>query len=254
LGGAAASDYASLPPEPRMQKDLKKFPLQTYPSQSLSTIADWDDEENKGSAAAATERKEQNVIYGSSRHKMRHQMSERTMVRSKFAADTPDAVAALHHSKSVPNLIGPNDELGQEELETYATGGEQSFSFLDPDKRLRVTDNTLKLIQKQALLDYYERRSATSSNRRKSTASSGGSQGKPEPPDSGFYSPTEKNAVVDALARERKEDDSFKHTNVEVHRQQHFADDQHEDGFSQQDQVGIKRKEMELTLNIATIR
>ena len=34
---------------------------------------------------------------------------------------------------------------------------EHNFSYLDPDKRLRVSDNTLKLIQKQALLDYYQR-------------------------------------------------------------------------------------------------
>lgn len=57
-----------------------------------------------------------------------------------------------------------------------------NFSYLDPDKRLRVSDNTLKLIQKQALLDYYERRHCgtmvvTSADVESTLA------------DSGFYSP-----------------------------------------------------------------
>ena len=77
---------------------------------------------------------------------------------------------------------------------------EKSFSFLDPDKRMRVTDNTLKLIQKQALLDYYERHSATpgaggsGGGRRKSAAAPAtpAPAAAAEHPDSGFYSPTEK--------------------------------------------------------------
>lgn len=56
----------------------------------------------------------------------------------------------------------------------------ENFGYLDPDKRLRVSDNTLKLIQKQALLDYYQRHSKSS-----------GSGVKMENSDSGFYSPTE---------------------------------------------------------------
>ena len=50
------------------------------------------------------------------------------------------------------------------------------YSYLDPDKRLRVSDNTLKLIQKQALLDYYQRHKVKIEN-----CGNG---------DSGFYSPT----------------------------------------------------------------
>jgi len=50
---------------------------------------------------------------------------------------------------------------------------ENSFSYLDPEKRLRVSDNTLKLIQKQALRDYYERHNTlnkkTSLNNRKNS-------------------------------------------------------------------------------------
>ena len=93
-------------------KDLRKFPLQTYPSQqSLS--------------------------------------SNGTVVQSRKVED----------------------------LSTEAE--EQNYSFLDPDKRLRVSDNTLKLIQKQALLDYYERNAKVKNSKQPA-----------EEPDSGFYSPT----------------------------------------------------------------
>merc|ERR1719499_13972 len=113
---------------------------------------------------------------------------------------TPES---LHHSKSVPNLI-PDEPPCTPEAATAATpAAEKSFSFLDPDKRMRVTDNTLKLIQKQALLDYYERHSATpgaggsGGGRRKSAAAATvtpapAATAAAEHPDSGFYSPTEK--------------------------------------------------------------
>ena len=136
-------------------------------------------------------------------------MSERAMGNN--AAEAAAANDSLHHSKSVPNLIANGDQQPDaRETPTAAVteSAERSFSFLDPDKRMRVTDNTLKLIQKQALLDYYERHSsstAVGSGSRKSTASSGSGGARPEyPPDSGFYSPTEKAGTV---------------TNVEVHRQ-----------------------------------
>ena len=110
---------AELIQPPSEFKDLKRFPLQTYPSeQSLS--------------------------------------SNGTIVRKE---------------KSVPNLT--------DETEAEA----ENYSFLDPDKRLRVSDNTLKLIQKQALLDYYER------NQKVKKANSSSSSAVEEP-DSGFYSPT----------------------------------------------------------------
>ena len=102
-------------------KDLKRFPLQTYPSQqSLS--------------------------------------SNGTVVQRK--------------EKSVPNLMS--------ESEVTSSEIDENYSFLDPDKRLRVSDNTLKLIQKQALLDYYERNHKVKSNSKQPA----------EEPDSGFYSPT----------------------------------------------------------------
>ena len=88
---------------------------------------------------------------------------------------------------------------------------EHNFSYLDPDKRLRVSDNTLKLIQKQALLDYYQRHSQSSltinNNNKVKISPAGSSSSGPGPDgaglagvgsssglsgqDSGFYSPTE---------------------------------------------------------------
>ena len=97
---------------------------------------------------------------------------------------------------------------------------EHNFSYLDPDKRLRVSDNTLKLIQKQALLDYYQRhnhneqRGGTGNNNNQvkispagsssgaagltaaaalvgGTGTGAGSAGGGSAQDSGFYSPTE---------------------------------------------------------------
>ena len=208
-------EYASLPPEPRVQKDLKKFPLHTYPS--LSTIGDEAEyaaavnKENNasnasnsnGSSSSSGSSASSSAVYARP-HKMRHQMSERSMM-----AATPESL--LHHSKSVPNLIPADEPPSPEENPS----GEASFSFLDPDKRMRVTDGTLKLIQKQALLDYYARHSTTSSGgggRRKSAAPAGS-----EHPDSGFYSPTEK-AKQHQLA------------NVDVHR------------AADQKQVGIKER------------
>ncbi|XP_057379868.1 uncharacterized protein LOC130702235 isoform X2 [Daphnia carinata] len=44
----------------------------------------------------------------------------------------------------------------------------RKFTYLDPDKRMRVADPTLKAIQKQALLSYYERHAGRSSNASKS--------------------------------------------------------------------------------------
>ena len=80
-------------------------------------------------------------------------------------------------NKSVPNL----QDSGMESPITSESP--ENYSYLDPDKRLRVSDNTLKLIQKQALLDYYERL--------KPVSSPSGSDRRIDP-DSGFYSPTER--------------------------------------------------------------
>ena len=44
----------------------------------------------------------------------------------------------------------------------------RKYTYLDPDKRMRVADPTLKAIQKQALLSYYERHAGRSSNASKS--------------------------------------------------------------------------------------
>ena len=71
-------------------------------------------------------------------------------------------------SKSVPNLAA------EEKLESYQP---PSYIYLDPDKKMKVTDNTLKLIQKQAVLDYYERQ-------KKSDPSKDESISKPASPES----------------------------------------------------------------------
>ena len=59
-------------------------------------------------------------------------------------------------SKSVPNLAAEEkrETAHLEQVESYQP---PSYIYLDPDKKMKVTDNTLKLIQKQAVLDYYER-------------------------------------------------------------------------------------------------
>ena len=182
---SAAYDYASLPPEPRGHQatvlDLKKFPLQTYPSQSMSKL----NGDQDGSVCQQPNSTLNGSVRRSSRPRMRHQMSEKALSNDANKS-------SIHHSKSVPNL--------KEEEPASPEDQQQSFSYLDPEKRLRVTDNTLKLIQKQALLDYYERHSSTSSNgtmlRRHSAfqrpvTAANWAGNKPEM-DSGFYSPTEK--------------------------------------------------------------
>ena len=81
---------------------------------------------------------------------------------------TPGVEDEFHLSKSVPNLLSENTAEGpgqadrQKEPETELDSQEPSFTYLDPEKKLKVTDNTLKLIQKQAVLDYYTRQKKSS--------------------------------------------------------------------------------------------
>ena len=103
-------------------------------------------------------------------------------------------------NKSVPNLqdSGANAS-GMDDSENP-----ENYSFLDPDKRLRVSDNTLKLIQKQALLDYYERHkpspsSTSQSGGSNSSGCSGSAASGHIDPDSGFYSPTERERPPSAV-------------------------------------------------------
>ena len=106
-------------------------------------------------------------------------------------------------NKSVPNLqdSGGANASGMES----PSENPENYSFLDPDKRLRVSDNTLKLIQKQALLDYYERHkpspsSTSQSGGSNSSGCSGGSAASGQiDPDSGFYSPTERERPPSAV-------------------------------------------------------
>ena len=69
-------------------------------------------------------------------------------------------------SKSVPNLLS-EEETSESIMETEPP----SYTYLDPEKKLKVTDNTLKLIQKQAVLDYYTRQKKSSTDLTKLTKS-----------------------------------------------------------------------------------
>ncbi|XP_059080117.1 NHS-like protein 1 isoform X2 [Tigriopus californicus] len=178
------NDYASLPPEPRAHRDLKKFPLQTYSS----------------SKHLGSQEKGQDVSDSSSRPGLRHQVSERIISKSK-SENKENTATDLHHSKSVPNLA---NNILQQPQHTNGSGDHSSgdidhdltsdpanFSYLDPEKRLRVTDNTLKLIQKQALLDYYERHNTLRRPGLASHLNGGKFPNSVNDLDSGFYSPTE---------------------------------------------------------------
>lgn len=74
----------------------------------------------------------------------------------------------FHLSKSVPNLLSENEvQFGQKDENDSACvvdTSEPSYTYLDPEKKLKVTDNTLKLIQKQAVLDYYTRQKKSSTD------------------------------------------------------------------------------------------
>ena len=99
------------------------------------------------------------------------------------APSTRPRVAAedeFHISKSVPNLLQSENEAqtghreGSDGDGAALDTGEPSFTYLDPEKKLKVTDNTLKLIQKQAVLDYYTRQKKSSSDLTKEARGRGG--------------------------------------------------------------------------------
>ncbi len=162
------SEYISLPPEPRDgPRDLKRFPLQTYSSIRMTGV-------------------DRPRVRQPCQRQYQHQQLECSM------PPLDSSLILVPQSKSVPNLrnrgfilerLDHNEEQEEaEEARDERDQQQQSFTYLDPDKRLRVTDNTLKLIQKQALLEYYERHH----QKKKKTSC-------PESRlvDSGFYSPTD---------------------------------------------------------------
>ena len=98
--------------------------------------------------------------------------SDIIVVRTRTPGVTEDE---FHLSKSVPNLLSDSTEAagaqaqadrqketGPETEQALLDSQEPSFTYLDPEKKLKVTDNTLKLIQKQAVLDYYTRQKKSS--------------------------------------------------------------------------------------------
>ncbi len=171
----STNGYVSLQPfshshQQQQAKDLKRFPLHTYPSQqSLASSS-------QQSQYADPQAQQEN------------------------AETVQDSASVMNHSKSVPNL---QDQQPSEAAKASPTeNAETSFAYLDPEKRLRVSDNTLKLIQKQALLDYYERHSSSTLLRKSSSATNSSDNSSKTletsailqvhaEPDSGFYSPTE---------------------------------------------------------------
>ena len=82
-------------------------------------------------------------------------------------------------SKSVPNLLTGeegNESITDADRSLQLSPAETSYTYLDPEKKLKVTDNTLKLIQKQAVLDYYTRQKKSSTDLTKLTKRAGSSQ------------------------------------------------------------------------------
>ena len=139
------------------QRDLKRFPLQTYPSPAASSATP-----SEAGSSIYSNVKVNTVRKTNSKNS---RASPESNSSSGGTCHPPTAVTSL--SKSVPNLVPAKPD--------------DSFSFLDPDKRMKVPDDTLKKIQKQALLDYFERQSK------------GGAGNGANDHDSGFYSPTHQN-------------------------------------------------------------
>ena len=149
------------------QRDLKRFPLQTYPSPAASSATP-----SEAGSSIYSNVKVNTVRKTKSKNS---RASPESNSSSGGSCHHPTAVSSL--SKSVPNLVPakPDDSCGGDRQP------DDSFSFLDPDKRMKVPDDTLKKIQKQALLDYFERQSK------------GGAGNGANDHDSGFYSPTHQN-------------------------------------------------------------
>ena len=143
-------------------KDLKRFPVQTYANGNDSNESGYDE---SGYSM---------IQFGN--HSNNSGMT-RTTLRQRKQASKGHAASddILQHSKSVPNLSTEKQNEGALNQDEIGSPIENTFSYLDPEKRLKVSDNTLKLIQKQALRDYYERHNTLS---KKSSASQNSSNAK----------------------------------------------------------------------------
>ena len=187
-------------------KDLKRFPLQTYANGQPINESAYDE---SGYSMIQFSNTNLSNVGGHKTLKQRKNGS-----KGYHGNNNEDA---LTHSKSVPNLSTEKQALeGGQDVDENGSPVENSFSYLDPEKRLRVSDNTLKLIQKQALRDYFDRHhtlnrksSQSSSSANKNNASSNNneldhkasvsslqnpaetSNSSSTDLDSGFYSPTE---------------------------------------------------------------
>ena len=137
-------------------RDLKRFPLQTYASTNRTREAGAD-------------------IYSN--------VKSTSTIKKKCRGKSVDETAL---SKSVPNLADGTDD--NKPVSSYSNE-DANYSFLDPEKKHKVPDNTLKKIQKQALLDYFERHNNSNTNNNGKVSNDH---------DSGFYSPTQSGTSHDA--------------------------------------------------------
>ena len=175
-------------------KDLKRFPLQTYANGQDSNDQAYDE-----SGYSMLQFSNPTNSTGTTRTTLRQ--------RKQASKGHVGVDEMLPHSKSVPNLSTEKQNEGGVNQDENSAPVENSFSYLDPEKRLKVSDNTLKLIQKQALRDYYERhntlnkRSANAKNNELNECKNSALSSLQNPAetsnssstdlDSGFYSPTE---------------------------------------------------------------
>ena len=200
-------------------KDLKRFPLQTYANGQCQNEPSYDESGYSmlplSNNAASNQTAFSNVT-GAARTTLKQRKQKGSSMMPSHNDDL------LPHSKSVPNLSTEKQTEGDENRDENTSPDENSFSYLDPEKRLRVSDNTLKLIQKQALRDYYERhntlskKSSQSNRKNNSTNEASVSSGLQNPAetsnasstdlDSGFYSPTDnsKHQALDTSNNEVK--------------------------------------------------
>ena len=77
--------------------------------------------------------------------------------------DAKDATAPISPTKDSESSSSSSSSVSSNSSSSSSSSSSTGYTFLDPDKRMRVADPTLKAIQKQALLSYYERHAGRSS-------------------------------------------------------------------------------------------
>ncbi|RXG67428.1 hypothetical protein Avbf_07187 [Armadillidium vulgare] len=96
--------------------------------------------------------------------------------QNQFQSPSSPVSLSFHHSR-IPKRrdseesVLSSDSFGESEKTSFST----SYTYLDPEKRCKVSDATLKNIQKQALLSFYERRTGKCYNGASPSSSSSSS-------------------------------------------------------------------------------